>query len=195
MTDATTPRAQPNASGDILTGIWATLSRGVADTKHDWHWPVLATVKSSASGPSSSTRVVVLRAFNAANRLIEIHSDSRAAKIAELQTGKASVLFYDHRARTQLRVEAHATVSINNSISQAAWAKLPEHGRTQYLGNEAPGSPLTNQLTYGTTSYFAVIQLKIESLDWLVLARDGHKRMEFFWDDQTNAFTATTLVP
>ena len=202
MIEAPKPSKQPNIttqSEAILTGIWATLSRGVADTKHDWHWPVLGTVKNTANGPSSSTRVVVLRAFSAAKRLIEIHSDSRAQKIIELQDPsdrcKASLLFYDSRSRTQLRIQASATVSINDAISQAAWAKLPEHGRTQYLGCEAPGSKLPDQIISSAAPHFAVIQLTIESIDWLVLARDGHQRMRFVWDAQTQQCAATALVP
>ena len=191
-----------NESQSILTTIWAGLSRGVADTKHDWHWPVLATIKNTTSGPNASVRVVVLRAFNPSKRRIEIHSDSRALKITELTSNTAdgtakiaSLLFYDNRSRTQLRIQARTTVSIDNPISQAAWAKLPEHGRTQYLGNEAPGSQLPNQLTAGIAPHFAVIELTIESLDWLILAREGHQRMHFAWDDQTKACTATALVP
>ena len=204
-TEASNLPTLSNDSQSILTGIWAGLSRGVADTKHDWHWPVLATIKNTPSGPNANVRVVVLRAFNPSKRLIAIHSDSRALKIAELTShttdgtngtnGTASLLFYDNRSRTQLRIQARATVSIDNSISQAAWAKLPEHGRTQYLGNEAPGSHLPTQLTSGVTPHFAVIELTIESLDWLILAREGHQRRHFSWDDQTRACTATALVP
>ena len=206
MIEVPKPPNLPKQSIDsdaILTGIWASLSRGVADVKHDWHWPVLTTIKNTPTGPHASARVVVLRAFNSARRSVEIHSDSRAQKIIELQdkpiggqaSNKAGLLFYDNRSRTQLRIQAHAAVSIDNAISKAAWAKLPENGRTQYLGCEAPGSSLPDQRANSTTPYFAVIELTIDSIDWLVLAREGHQRMRFIWEDQTQQCIATALVP
>ena len=197
---------------DILTGIWRTLSRGVADAKHDWHWPVLGTIQTAPEGLQSCSRIVVLRAFDASTRLIEIHSDSRAQKIAQLQlgsesgtgsdtqSGSASLLFYDARSRTQVRVQATASVAIDNAISQAAWNKLPEHGRTQYLGLNAPGTALSEApqgeaLVLGTKAHFAVIHLTIESIDWLVLAREGHQRARFVWDKNTGKHATYPLVP
>lgn len=191
---------------DILTGIWRTLSRGVVDTKHDWHWPVLGTVSQDTTGPQSHCRIVVLRGFDVPSRRIEIHSDSRAQKMAQLQSGNASLLFYDARSRTQVRVQASASVAINNAISQAAWSKLPEHGRTQYMGLAAPGSQQKNATAVGSTAvggtveagtaaHFAVIHLTIESIDWLILAREGHQRMSFVWNIATQQFTPDHLIP
>ena len=185
----------PSNHSPILSNIWGTLGRGVVDAKHDWHWPVLGTVKNTVAGPISCSRVVVLRAFSTAKRLIEIHSDSRAEKIIELESRQASLLFYDRRSRMQLRIQASAEVAINNAISQAAWAKLPEFGRTQYLGCDAPGSPLPQHRSDGITPHFAVIQLTIETIDWLLLAREGHQRIRFVWNQLSQNFEANDLVP
>jgi pyridoxamine 5'-phosphate oxidase len=161
---------------DILATVWRTLSRGSVDPKHDWHWPALATVDSDAW---PQVRTVVLRKVDSALRQLEVHSDSRAQKIEQLQSGRASLHFYDRKSRTQIRMLCLATVHIDNPIAQLAWDRLSDHTREQYLSF--------------SEKFFAVIHLTAIDIDWLWLDRHGHQRNRFNW--QNNAWRCSPLQP
>ncbi len=167
----------------ILAGQWANLVRGAVDSKHDWHWPVLATIGrlASDSTPWPQVRTVVLRKADPAQRRLEVHSDSRAGKLADMLSSPAVMMhFYDQRSRTQLRIACNATIHQSNDVAQNAWQQLAPSSQTQYLE--------VNQ------QHFAVIHLNVFEIDWLWLAREGHQRLKFaLQPDQT--WSAQILKP
>ena len=190
------PTAQAFSDSEIQDKIRRMLIRGVVDPKHDWHWPVLATA-TMHDQPEAFARVVVLRAWDAQTNRFEIHSDARAEKLLQLQAQPAvsTLLFYDARSRTQLRVRAQSQVHVNDEISSAAWQKLSSRGREQYRGAWAPGSPLSqhNEVQAFEGQHFAVIILQAFEFDYLHLAREGHVRVRFTFD--AGSWLAVQLVP
>ncbi len=190
----------PEQGQIVLDRIWQDLTRASHDAKHDWHWPSLASIGKTAQGLTAHSRVVVLRTSNKTQAQLQIHSDSRAQKLPQLtEHPNASMLFYNRKNRTQLRVRCSAHICINNAQADAAWQSLPEHGRTQYLGNATPGNLTTASAPSASSDenikHFALILLNIESMDWLQLAREGHERWSFTLDPQSKVWHCQSLVP
>jgi pyridoxamine 5'-phosphate oxidase len=183
----------------ILSNIWQTLARGVHDAKHEWHWPVLGTVDASNHQAVPQLRTVVLRQLNKDAHWLEVHSDSRAAKINQLKANpQAQLLFYDSRHRVQLRATAHVTIHHQDEDANQAWEKLGNLGQAQYQMTAVPGTPLTQAqpedlIAQPDQSFFAVLRLQLLQMDWLHLKRGGHERAQFtLVNDQ---WTETILVP
>ncbi len=152
----------------ILTAQWAKLTRGSVDPKHDWHWPVMSTIGQLAHDPSPwpQVRTVVLRKVNVKAHTLEVHTDSRAGKLHDLQQSPNTMMhFYDQRTRTQLRLACKAQINLNNTITEQAWALLAPTSKAQYIEFDA--------------THFAVIYLQVIEIDWLWLAREGHQRLKF----------------
>jgi hypothetical protein len=61
------------------------------------------------------------------------------------------------------------------------WARLQTSaGAGEYLAASAPGSPLDAPLVdLGTRSHFATITALVESVDWLEIHPEGHRRALF----------------
>ena len=105
------------------------------------------------------------------------------------------MLFYDKSEKIQLRVSGKTKINYRNDITQKAWKKTVHMSRQCYLGDEAPGtkisvpsSGLTKDidnskytLKQSEIGYknFCVIETFITSIEWLYLARKGHRRAYF----------------
>jgi pyridoxamine 5'-phosphate oxidase len=163
----------------ILTAQWTNLVRGAVDNKHDWHWPVLGTIGRLAidQTPWPQLRTVVLRKTEPLKRRLEVHSDSRAGKLLDIvQHPNVMMHFYDQRSRTQLRLACTALIHQDNEISRNAWTHLPASSQAQYL--ELPELVTSQQ-------HFAVIHLTVIELEWLWLAREGHQRTKFTYQQKS----------
>jgi pyridoxamine 5'-phosphate oxidase len=180
---------QPSCS---IEDIWRGLVRGGVDPKHDWHWPVLATVGLRGE---PDARTVVLRAARPQTRELEIHSDSRAGKLLQLNAsdGQALLHCYDSRSRTQLRIRCVATVHSDNDVSSAAWQKLSPQTRSQYVDEPSEGRQNVELLADVPEAFFAIVILEAIQIDWLWLAREGHQRQLFTWE--ANTWSSALLKP
>lgn len=183
----------------ILSTAWALLERGAADATEGAHWPVLATVDArDPERPVPDARVVVLRRVDAARREIEVHSDLRAHKLAQLAASpRACVAIHDGARELQLRLWADATVHAGDAVARRAWDALGRASRRAYLAPRTPGEPLAepdanlpeafvHRLPEAAESEpgfanFAAIVLRVASLEWLRLGRTGHQRARFDW--------------
>ena len=196
---------------EILDGAWAMLARGAADPRDDCHWPVLATVSAHPEGARPSARTVVLRRCSREARALEVHSDARAAKLAELaREPNACLVFHHGRHRTQLRVLARASLHAGDEPARRAWQHLALTSRRQYCASLAPGSEADGPVDglpeglppvddASAADYepgfanFAAIELALTSIDWLLLGRDGHRRARFDWNGER--FEGRWLAP
>lgn len=172
--------------------IWALLGRGAAFPKDPWHAPQLSTIASS--GPKS--RIVILRKADKGKSVLICHTDIRAQKVKEIQrNANISWLFWNARARIQLRLEATAVIHHMNSQAAAHWDSLSASSRTTYSLTEAPGtevpsdhaplisfdrdlSPSAEKLN-AWYNHFAVIETTVQAVEWLELHREGHRRAQF----------------
>jgi pyridoxine/pyridoxamine 5'-phosphate oxidase len=176
--------APPATPDDALAQAFALLSRGVADRRSPFHTPTLAT---RGLDGAPALRTVVLRAFDPAARLLRVHTDRRSGKAAEIAADPRAALHgYDAGAQVQIRIAGVATLHLDDSVADAAWGASREMSRMCYAAPQAPGAPVEEppEAPMDAVSgrvHFAAVTLRIETLDWLLLAARGHRRARFAW--------------
>lgn len=179
----------------------ALLARGVKDRRSGMHTFTVATI-----GPDGapSLRTVVNRGFDAESRILRFHTDARSSKLAEMRADpRTSVHVYDPRAKIQLRMQTLASIHVDDGLRQAAWEATRDFSRECYRVLPAPGDSLAQPTEVAFQSSqsgeegvenFVAVSLAIQTLEWLYLAHQGHRRARFCWDEQGN-LEQTWLVP
>lgn len=180
----------------ILADAFARLSAAPADRACAFRTPALAT---TAHDGAPRLRTVVLRAFDPGAPSLTVHSDARAAKVAELKVdSRAALLFWDAARGLQLRISCAATMHADDAVARAAWAALPEGSRRAYRVAQASGTAISapGQASYtlddaSAFGFFVVISLTAETLDWLHVNGPAQTRALF----RFRPATAAWIVP
>jgi pyridoxine/pyridoxamine 5'-phosphate oxidase len=151
------------------------------------------------SGSGVSLRTVVVREVNPLEKTIICYSDKRASKIQEIEINPSvSFLFWDSERKIQLRLSGTATIHTTSELTNQHWAQTSPSNRRSYLAIPAPGSsqseptsglpdgldtrePTQDESEQGRSN-FAVIVSRIQQLDWLHLAKSGHRRAIFQYE-------------
>jgi 3-hydroxyisobutyrate dehydrogenase len=163
---------------------WALLARGVKDRRSPFHTPGLATVSPEGL---PEIRTVVLRGCDTSARSLRFHTDTRSAKITDMQKQpQAALHFYDPTAKIQLRVRAQLDL-LSGAAYDTAWDNTRPMSRECYQVTQAPGSPLPNPAdvvfdaaaTNDGADYFAPVIAHVRQIEWLYLAARGHRRALF----------------
>jgi pyridoxamine 5'-phosphate oxidase len=183
-----------NSLPEIEAAVWRELGQACNDKSHPWRTPVLATV--SAEGLPNA-RTVILRECDAATRTLMAFTDARSAKVAELQAQPHAMLVIWSNAQVpwQLRLQARAQVQTTGLAVSSRWAQLKLSPAAQdYVSPLAPGTALNDEPAGSLADregrgHFAVLTFAVNSMDWLELHRDGHRRARF------DAQGARWLVP
>jgi pyridoxamine 5'-phosphate oxidase len=140
MTD---PRPKPSHAEDLAAvraAAFALLARGVADRRSPLHTPTLASIGLDGM---PRARTLVLRGFDAATRIIRLHSDCRSDKFAELARNPGCALHgYDAAAQIQLRLEGSATLHTDDTVAEAGWQASRPFSRIVYSAEPAPGTAI-----------------------------------------------------
>ncbi len=187
---------------------WQALVRGAHDPKHAFHWPTLVTT--SPDGLPEA-RTVVLRHVERAARQLALYTDVRSSKLEAIRAQPVVAWhLYDGKRRVQLRVKTLACIHHNDDLSRQKWDALPASGRYAYCHQPPPGTPqnqwhpgpperwldATPELaeTEGFYENFAVVYTDVHALEVLYLAKRGHYRARFMYDDP-NEVVRTWLVP
>ena len=184
------------------------VSEGVNDRKSGFHNVVLSTVDEN-NNPDA--RTVILRGFNSEEMTINIHSDGRAKKINHLKLNKnVCLVFYDEKKKIQIRINGIANIK---KSFEKAWNKLSNWSKRCYLTSKAPGNESNNPTSgfpkefesiapdFATNEKglknFAVISIKIERIEWLFLASQGHRRAIFNIDRKNSKINISSqwLIP
>ena len=173
----------------IFDEIWTLLSRGVVDRSEDFRLPVVIVNKNS----TSDGRVVVLRGAYKEKKILRFHTDLRSSKIEALKkNNNIYFLFYNKKRKIQVRAKGIATIHHKNEITKQAWKKTQIISRKCYLAEKAPGTvsispnpgypkelegknPKIEDTEIGFEN-FCVIESKIDEMEWLYLASQGHRR-------------------
>ena len=164
---------------DIRQRIWVELQRATHDRHHEWRTPVLATVGTDGL---PEARTVVLRHADAKLASMAFYTDSRSPKVAELKaTPRASLVFWSKRLSWQLRVRAHVSVHTSGPQVDEVWERVRQSPAAgDYLAAAAPGAilPDTSAPTdmTGAQHHLSVVSVQVLAMDWLELARTGHRR-------------------
>lgn len=177
---------------DLLQRCWARLEEGAASSASPFHTAVLGTVEEGAP----RLRTVVLRsADRAASRLL-CHTDARSAKVRQIGDGApVSWLLYDPECKVQLRLEGRARVHVDDALADERWRDSAIGSRRCYLVEPGPGAVLQRvgstlpeplrerrpdaEETAPGRANFAVVAAEVDSIDWLYLTSDGHRRARF----------------
>lgn len=170
--------------------IIGLLKRGVKDRKSCFHYTTLCTVDEKYNPRS---RTVILRNFVEENFLINIHSDSRANKIKEIEmNSNISLNFYDDKKKIQIRIKGSANIK---KAYKQSWDNLSNWSKRCYLTEKKPGtyedkpssgfsekyskdSPSDEESEKGINN-FCVISIEVKNIEWLYLASQGHRRAIF----------------
>jgi pyridoxamine 5'-phosphate oxidase len=149
-----------------------------------------------------AVRTVVLRGFDPARRVLSFHSDLRAAKVAQLRQHPAvSLHVWDSGRKVQLRLDGRAAVQAGSAAARAAWDALPSRSRGGYHQGVAPDTPLPSAAAaqpdalddVAAFGNFALVEVAVAAMEWLLLDREGNRRALFTWQDGVPA--ATWLAP
>lgn len=170
---------------EIRHRIGLELQRATKDRHHEWRTPVLATV---GLDQLPQARTVVLRQADASLSQLQIFTDHRSPKVAELTASPhAMLVFWSTRLSWQLRVRTLATVQATGPEVEAVWGRLSQSAAAgDYLSACAPGDAMPTGHTETTADaglqaphHLAIITLQVQDIDWLELARSGHRRAVF----------------
>ena len=177
------------SESEIRHRIWQELQRAVPDRHHEWRTPVLATLGVDGA---PQARTVVLRHADEGQAVLHIYTDSRSPKVAELEAApQVSLVFWSKRLSWQLRVRAQATVLRSGPEVDAVWARISTTAAAgDYLSAQAPGAALEAAAdaragSPGGAHHLALIKLQVLEIDWLELARSGHRRASLTRTDWT----------
>jgi hypothetical protein len=162
----------------IEDALWRALQLAARDKSHPWRTPVLATT----DGDVGDARTVVVRDAEPDTATVRVYSDARAAKVAQIATHPLGTLvMWSPALGWQLRMRVRLEVSTEGLEVSSRWARLKLSPAAQdYLSAQAPGTPLDAALAArGGRANFALIDAHVQSIDWLELHADGHRRARF----------------
>lgn len=173
---------------EIEAALWHELHGAVRDKAHAWRTPVLAT----ADGDGADARTVVLREVEAEARTLLIFTDSRSAKAQQVAAQPQGMLvMWSPALGWQLRLRVALTLETEGLRVSSRWARLKLTPAAQdYLSPLPPGSALGSPAPERhSREHFAVLAARVQSVDWLELRAQGHRRARF------DAAGARWLVP
>jgi len=179
-----------------LEHAWLLLEDAARNRHSPMHTPVLV---SSGKDHTACARTVVLRDTVRTTRELRIHTDSRSTKVEELHHQPVcQILAYHPLQKIQIRLDATVSIHQQNDFAREIWEQMPLSSRRCYLTQKAPGSRTNNPTSGLPTDFenrvpnateseagfccFAAVIIKVEQLEWLYLAAQGHRRAQFDWD-------------
>lgn len=184
-----------------LADCWRILQCGVRDSRAPAHTPALATIGLDGR---PRARTVVLRGADPAAWTLQVHTDRRSPKYAEIERDpRVALMIYDASARIQLRAEGLARLHRDDAVAATAWHATRAMSRVCYAQLAPPsaaaadpaaavaGSPDGDAFAVGN---FAVIRITVDEIEWLHLAHTGHRRARFVAGCDGTA-SATWLSP
>ena len=190
----------------VYLKIWNLLDLGLKNRDAPFHIPVFICGNEN----NFDGRIVVLRGVNDKEKKLWFHSDIRSNKIKILKKNpNATLLFYDKGEKIQLRISGKANINYHNQTTKVSWQKTAHMSRQCYLGEKAPGvvssvpssglSEAIDNLKYSVEESeigyknFCVVEVFINSIEWLYLAAKGHRRAYFSF--KNNSLEKKWLIP
>lgn len=178
----------------VLDDVWDILAQGVRVRFAAAHTPTLATLRHGIP----AVRTVVLRAVCRASSMIFVHADRRSGKVRELEAQPAcSLHIFDVGRRVQLRIEAQASIHVDDEIADTEWARLVAQHRAQQRRTVAAiDARMTPDLALddvdglaeaGRRDDFAAIALHVSAIEWQHISSRGQRRARFEIGETTQA--------
>jgi 3-hydroxyisobutyrate dehydrogenase len=198
----------PYTLAEIERLSWRLLYHGALASKNPMHYMGVATYGTEGI----NLRTVVLRHADPDTRTLRFHTDVRSRKWHDLLAdARVSLLLYDNPEKTQLRLTGTAVLHTDDALAEEAWEKTALYSRRCYLADAPPSAtsetptsglpesfidadPSVEESVLGRKN-FGIVQVKVQSLDWLNLNAHGHRRAKFTYDQAGNLNGLTWLVP
>ncbi len=189
---------------DLIDRIWHLLEHGANPGRERSPFTMLQAATLGPDG-APKVRTVVLRGVDRARRTLMFHSDARAAKVAELaRDGRIALVGCDLANGLQIRLEGTATPRASEAERLAIWQASRPRTLILYRAPLPPGTPIAAPADAHPPAspeahdepavdpldgfaHFAVIDVRVDAIDWLDLAGDGHRRARFAHDAQAPA--------
>ena len=162
----------------IEAALWRELAAAPRDKAHAWRTPVLATT----DGELGDARTVVIRGVDTEARSLLLYTDARSPKAAQIAAHPLGTLvFWSPALSWQLRLRVRLELQADGLAASSHWAQLKlAPGAQDYLSALPPGSALDNAIgARGERAHFALLEAAVQSVDWLELHADGHRRAAF----------------
>ncbi len=163
----------------LQRACWEELARATQEREHGWRIMTLATVE---SGRAEARSITLREAYPAADRLV-FFTDDRSRKLQQIQSHpQGTLLAWCPRLSWQIRLRVQLTREMDQHLAMSRWARLRLSPSAQdYLSSLAPGEPLSEIASEerGSREHFAMVNAQVESMDWLELHPDGHRRALF----------------
>ena len=177
----------PETLLNVRDNISLNLLDGVKNRKSDFRTFTLCT-----SGNIPSGRTVVLRGYDSINNILTFHTNSHAEKIEHLNSNlNVCSVFYSRSSKLQIRCFGEATINRQNQRSESSWKKMSNMSKECYFQDTLPGTKINNYDKFTTkieikeSSFFCVVDIKLNKIDWLFLKREGHRRANIFLNSET----------
>ncbi|MDN7585868.1 pyridoxamine 5'-phosphate oxidase family protein [Burkholderia seminalis] len=166
--------------------LWSCLESGVGAQRSPFTMLQAATLGLDGM---PRVRTIVLRQVSRADRVLSFHTDARSEKVAELRRDpRFSIVANDLDALVQIRAQGIASICEDEAQRRAVWASSRPHTLLLYRAPLPPGTPIASPEQAhidGTASSgdgyenFCLIHMTVTRIDWLELARTGHRRAVF----------------
>lgn len=161
--------------------VWKRFEQAVGKSSCPFRFPVVST----SHLDKVSSRIMVLRKADQEERVISFYSDSRSLKIAQLKANpRVSCCFWHPEEKVQIRVSGSALVYHLDDEAMKHWRSLPDHSKREYATVSVPGSDIghfddTKLALSEASKHFAVMDVRVDEIGWLMLHSSGHRRASF----------------
>lgn len=181
---------------DVLDLALNKVARAAHDKRSAYRTPVLSTADDQHRPQS---RIVILRQVSREPLTLWLYTDARSPKVEQIDANPhVELLFWDKAASQQLRLAGRAMVVTAGAQIEALKEGLPDNVNGDYARNAPPGSVATDPntalaLEANEPLHFARLTVIADTLDFLELSRNGHRRAGFSYGAGT--WTGTWRVP
>lgn len=168
----------PATLAEVRAAIDRELASACTQRGHGWRHAVLAT----RDGEGADARTVVLREWAAESGVLRLYTDARSPKVAQVQAHPdATLVLWCPALGWQLRLRVRLMLQADGLAVASRWARLKLTRAAQdYLAPAAPGAPLEGRAgVLDERSHFALLEARVQRLDWLELAAPQHRRAVF----------------
>lgn len=171
----------------LLDDAWDILAQGVRVPFAAAHTPTLATIRDG----NPTVRTVVLRAVSRVASMIFVHADRRSSKVQELLAQPScSLHIFDAGRRVQLRIEAQASIHVDDEIADTQWTAMQLRLRAAQRhalaagGNGSASTAVEIDNVDGMADaerrpYFAAIALHVSAVEWQQVSSRGPRHARF----------------
>ncbi|WP_322087523.1 pyridoxamine 5'-phosphate oxidase family protein [Burkholderia sp. BCC1999] len=181
--------------------VWSCLESGVSMKRSPFTMLQAATFGLDGA---PKVRTIVLRQVSRADRVLSFHTDARSEKVAELRRDpRFSIVANDLDALVQIRAEGVASICEDEAQRRAIWESSRPHTLLLYRAPLPPGTVINSPEEAHLDSTaptgdgyenFCLIHMTVTRIDWLELARAGHRRAVFDLNG-TSGYAARWIAP